>query len=102
MSDQRGNHEDNGLDALLGHLRDARGFRAENVARERLVGAIAERMAVLALREYGEYIDHLLVRPDEYRFLLDAVFGGADAAADRDRWAQIADHILRTLTAGDG
>jgi two-component system, chemotaxis family, CheB/CheR fusion protein len=62
-----------GLEHLLTHLRDTRGFDFTAYKRSTLVRRIGKRMAEVGVDSYTAYRDHLEVYPEEFAHLFNAI-----------------------------
>jgi len=62
-----------GLEHLLTHLRDTRGFDFTAYKRPTLVRRVGKRMAEVGVDSYTAYRDHLEVYPEEFTHLFNAI-----------------------------
>src|SRR6266487_619735 len=61
------------FEALLEHIREARGFDATVYKRSTLMRRTDRRMQDLGIENYGDYLDHLQAHPEEFDRLFDSI-----------------------------
>ena len=61
------------FEALLTHLKEARGFDFTGYKRSSLMRRVDRRMAQVSVSDYLEYLDYLQVHPDEFTALFNTI-----------------------------
>lgn len=61
------------FEALLDYLKRSRGFDFTGYKRASLCRRISKRMQLLQIESFGEYLDHLEVRPEEFAQLFNTI-----------------------------
>src|SRR4051812_28434988 len=94
-----------GLDALLEHLKQSRGFDFSGYKRPSLERRIRKRLAELGIDSYGDYQDHLEVNPNEFTELFDTILINVtsffrDAAAWEYLGSDIVPKLIETVPDG--
>jgi two-component system, chemotaxis family, CheB/CheR fusion protein len=87
-----------GLEALLNHLKQSRGFDFSGYKRRSLERRILKRMAEVELQDYSAYLDYLEANPSEFTDLFNTILINVtgffrDAAA----WDYIAGDVIPRL-----
>ena len=91
------------FEALLGYLRERRGFDFTGYKRPSLVRRVRRRMAEVDIDSFAEYQDHLEVHPDEFTPLFNTILINVTSFfRDRAAWDHLRDHLLPDLLAGAG
>ncbi|WP_240157283.1 CheR family methyltransferase [Pseudonocardia broussonetiae] len=91
---------DAGLEALLAHLRDTRGFDFTGYKRSSLSRRVARRMQEVGITDHGEYIDHLEMHAEEFTALFNTILINVTAFfRDPDSWDHLQKEILPGLLA---
>jgi two-component system, chemotaxis family, CheB/CheR fusion protein len=65
--------KDQGLESLLEHLRDARGFDFSGYKRATLARRIKKRMSEVGTDSYGDYVEYLEANPREFAELFNMI-----------------------------
>src|SRR3954447_11794138 len=87
-----------GLDALLAHLRDARGFDFTGYKPSSLQRRLRRRMDAVGTETYEEYLDHLQVHPDEFDHLFDTILINVTGFfRDPQSWDVVASHVIPAM-----
>ncbi|MGH3940641.1 MAG: CheR family methyltransferase [Pseudonocardiaceae bacterium] len=80
------------FEALLVHLKEARGFDFTGYKRSSLMRRVDRRMAQVGFSDYSEYLDHLQVKTDEFTELFNTILINVTSfLRDADAWG-----VLRT------
>jgi len=88
------------LDALLEHIRRARGFDFSGYKRPSLERRIRKRLDAVRLNTYSEYQDYLEANQAEYTQLFDTILINVTGFfRDKQAWDYVADEILPQLIA---
>jgi two-component system CheB/CheR fusion protein len=88
------------FEALLAHVKEARGFDFTGYKRSSVMRRVDRRMIQVGLRDYGEYLDYLQVHPDEFTTLFNTILINVTAFfRDADAWAALIDSVLPDLLA---
>ena len=88
------------LEALLDHLKRSRGFDFTGYKRSSLARRIQKRMLGLGLRKFGDYLDYLQVRPDEFPALFnDILINVTGFLRDSPSWGVLREEIIPRLVA---
>ncbi|MGH3931661.1 MAG: CheR family methyltransferase [Pseudonocardiaceae bacterium] len=83
---------DSDFEALLVHLKEARGFDFTGYKRSSLMRRVDRRMAQIGVADYSEYLDHLQVKSDEFTELFNTILINVTSFfRDADAWG-----VLRT------
>ena len=91
---------DAGLEALLGHLKAARGFDFTGYKRPSLERRIRKRMEEVGIADYGDYLEHLELHPDEFALLFDAILiNVTEFFRDPAAWQHLTTAVLPALLA---
>ncbi|HEY9871239.1 MAG TPA: CheR family methyltransferase, partial [Candidatus Obscuribacterales bacterium] len=93
MTDQSvGNGE---LEALLEHIRSARGFDFTGYKRSSLMRRVRKRMAQVGVQGFSDYMDYLEVHPEEFTNLFNTILINVTSFfRDPPAWDYLAEHIL--------
>src|SRR3954454_12911744 len=92
---------DASFEALLTHLHEQRGFDFTGYKRASLARRIDRRMSALGITGYDEYLDHLVVQPDEFSELFDTVLINVTSFfRDPESWAYLQEHLLTEVALG--
>jgi hypothetical protein len=59
-------NDEHGFERLLQHIRDDRGFDFTGYERTSLARRVGRRMDVVGLSRYDEYLDHLVLHPEQF------------------------------------
>ena len=86
------------LEALLRHIKEQRGFDFTGYKRASLARRVRRRMEAVELEGYEEYLDHLLVHPDEFTHLFNTILINVTGFyRDPDAWSYLQDELLPQL-----
>jgi two-component system CheB/CheR fusion protein len=95
--------DDRQFEALLDHLKESRGFDFTGYKRSSLMRRFGRRMAQIPVQEYSEYLDYLLVHPDEFTALFNMILINVTAFfRDPDAWEYLRTSVLEPLIAARG
>jgi two-component system, chemotaxis family, CheB/CheR fusion protein len=95
--------DDPAFEALLVHLRDARGFDFTGYKRASLTRRVERRMAQLGMTGHGEYLDHLEVHQAEFTALFNTILINVTAFfRDADAWEHLRTEVLAELLENKG
>jgi two-component system CheB/CheR fusion protein len=87
-----------GLEAVLDHIRDERGFDFTGYKRASLARRVRRRMESVGLESYEDYLDHLQVHPDEFTQLFNTILINVTSFfRDPDAWDYVREHIIPPL-----
>ncbi|GAA0805712.1 CheR family methyltransferase [Spirilliplanes yamanashiensis] len=88
------------FEALLTYLKEARGFDFTGYKRSSLMRRVGRRMTTLRIADYGEYLDHLQVHPDEFTALFNTVLINVTGFfRDAEAWDYLRAEVLEPLVA---
>jgi two-component system CheB/CheR fusion protein len=91
------------FEALLAYLREYRGFDFTGYKRASLIRRVDRRLAQLQIRDYGEYLDHLQVHPDEFESLFNTILiNVTEFFRDAETWTHLRVEVLPMLLVGKG
>src|SRR3954465_11425042 len=86
------------FEALLGYLKEARGFDFTGYKRSSLARRVRRRMTQGEVTDYGEYLDYLEVHPDEFTALFNTILINVTSFfRDPEAWDQLRQDILPTM-----
>jgi two-component system, chemotaxis family, CheB/CheR fusion protein len=89
---------DEDFEALLRHIKEERGFDFTGYKRASLQRRVQRRMEAIGLHGFEEYLDHLLVHPDEFTQLFNTILINVTGFfRDPDAWSYLADELLPTI-----
>jgi two-component system CheB/CheR fusion protein len=89
---------DPSFEALLGYVRDNRGFDFTGYKRASLMRRVEKRMHEVGLSDYDEYHDFLEVHPEEFTHLFNTILINVTSFfRDQSSWEYLADHVVRTI-----
>ena len=87
--------DDAGLEPLLRHIKEQRGFDFTGYKRASLARRVQRRMDAVGIRSYEEYLDFLLLHPDEFTQLFNTILINVTAFfRDPDAWDYLRDELL--------
>ncbi len=93
--DAEGSPHDAAFEALLEHVRSARGFDFTGYKRGSLRRRIDKRMEQVGIDDYSEYQDHLEVNPDEYVALFNTILINVTGFfRDPEAWDALRQHVV--------
>jgi two-component system CheB/CheR fusion protein len=91
------------LDILLDHLRRSRGFDFSGYKRPTLTRRIRKRMQDVGIDDFGAYLDHLEVHPDEITQLFNTILINVTAFfRDPAAWQYVAEEIVPQIISAKG
>ena len=89
---------DDDFEALLRHIKEQRAFDFTGYKRASLARRVQRRMEAVNLAGYDEYLDHLLVHPDEFTQLFNTILINVTAFyRDPDAWSYLQTELLPEL-----
>jgi two-component system CheB/CheR fusion protein len=90
--------EDPGLEALLDHLRESRGFDFSGYKRATLGRRIQKRMDEVSADGFAEYVDHLEANPREFSELFNTILINVTGFfRDPEAWQYLREEIVPEL-----
>ncbi|MFC5380598.1 CheR family methyltransferase [Aquipuribacter nitratireducens] len=88
------------LDALLVHIREARGFDFTGYKRASLERRLQRRMSVVGSTSYEDYLDRLLLDRDEFTALFDTLLINVTSFfRDTEAWQYLTESVVPDLLA---
>jgi two-component system CheB/CheR fusion protein len=94
---------DPSFEALLLHLKEARGFDFTGYKRSSLMRRVDRRLTQVGVAEYGEYLDYLQVHPDEFAALFNTILINVTGFfRDPDAWEYLRTHALPSMLEDRG
>ncbi len=91
---------DRHFEELLGHLKEARGFDFTGYKRSSLMRRVNRRMAQVRIADYGDYLDHLQVHPDEFTALFNTILINVTSFfRDPEAWDHLREEVLEPMVA---
>jgi two-component system, chemotaxis family, CheB/CheR fusion protein len=94
----RSEEESPGLDALLEHIKQSRGFDFSGYKRPSLERRIRRRLAELGIESYTDYQDYLEVNPDEFTDLFDTILINVTSFfRDAEAWEHLGSEVVPKL-----
>jgi two-component system CheB/CheR fusion protein len=92
---------DSQFEALLGYLKESRGFDFTGYKRSSLSRRFSRRMSQVEATDYGEYLDYLQVHPDEFTALFNTILINVTSFfRDPEAWDYLRAEVLEPLVAG--
>lgn len=89
---------DDGFEALLSHIKEQRSFDFTGYKRASLARRVQRRMEAVGVTDYDEYLDRLLVNPDEFTQLFNTILINVTAFfRDADAWTYLQQELLPDL-----
>jgi two-component system, chemotaxis family, CheB/CheR fusion protein len=89
---------DDDFEALLRHIKEQRAFDFTGYKRASLARRVQRRMEAVGLQGYDEYLDHLIVHPDEFTQLFNTILINVTGFfRDPDAWAYLQEELLPEL-----
>ena len=86
------------LDALLDHLKQARGFDFTGYKRATLERRVQKRMDAVGTPSYEAYLDHLELHPDEFALLFNTILINVTGFfRDPPAWEFVAQDVVPRL-----
>ncbi len=94
---------DEAFEALLGYMRDSRGFDFTGYKRTSLVRRVRHRMDAAGVETYEEYLDVLQARSDEFSALFNTILINVTSFfRDPPAWDSLKDEVIPALLAERG
>jgi two-component system, chemotaxis family, CheB/CheR fusion protein len=94
---------DEGFEAILGHLKETRGFDFTGYKRSSLMRRVRRRMAQVGIEGYTDYLDHLQVNTDEFTRLFNTILINVTAFfRDPDAWDYLRSEVVPMILAERG
>ena len=91
---------DTGFESLLQHVKEQRGFDFTGYKRASLERRVQRRMSALGIDSYDDYLDHLLVHPDEFTGLFNTILINVTSFfRDIEAWDYLREHVVPDLLA---
>ncbi|MEU4692733.1 CheR family methyltransferase [Actinoplanes sp. NPDC023714] len=91
---------DPNFEALLGYLKESRGFDFTGYKRSSLMRRVNRRMSQVETSDYQEYLDYLQVHPDEFTALFNTILINVTAFfRDADAWEYLRTDVLEPMVA---
>ena len=92
--------EDSGLQALLDHIKEQRGFDFTGYKRTSLERRIRKRMQAVGINSFAEYTDYLEVHPDEFGELFNTILINVTSFfRDPPVWEYLASDVIPRVLA---
>ena len=93
--------DDDDFLALLRHIKEQRGFDFTGYKRASLVRRVQRRMSMVGLPTYEEYLDRLMLQPEEFKELFDTTLINVTSFfRDADAWEHLREELLPPLLKG--
>ena len=90
--------EDAGLEPLLRHIKEQRGFDFTGYKRASLARRVKRRMDAVDIGTYEEYLDFLIVHPEEFTHLFNTILINVTAFfRDPDAWDYLHKELLAPM-----
>jgi two-component system CheB/CheR fusion protein len=87
--------DDAGLEPLLQHIKEQRGFDFTGYKRASLARRVQRRLDAVQIKTYEEYLDFLILNPDEFTQLFNTILINVTAFfRDADAWDYLREHML--------
>ncbi|WP_182526491.1 CheR family methyltransferase [Nocardioides dongkuii] len=84
-----------GLEAVLVHIKEQRGFDFTGYKRASLARRVQRRMDAVGIESHDAYLDHLTVHPDEFTELFNTILINVTAFfRDPDAWQYLQEELL--------
>src|SRR5262245_40137136 len=89
---------DEDFEALLRHIKEQRGFDFTGYKRASLQRRVQRRMEAIGVGGHEEYLDHLLMHPDEFTQLFNTILINVTGFfRDPDAWAYLSEELLPVI-----
>lgn len=86
------------FEALLGYLKESRGFDFTGYKRSSLMRRVSRRMTQVGAGDHQEYLDYLQVHPDEFTLLFNTILINVTAFfRDPEAWEYLSSEVLRPM-----
>jgi two-component system, chemotaxis family, CheB/CheR fusion protein len=90
--------EESGLEPLLRHIKEQRGFDFTGYKRASLARRVTRRMDAVGMTSYEEYLDYLILHPDEFTQLFNTILINVTGFfRDVDAWDYLRDEVLSPM-----
>ncbi|KAA9153895.1 PAS domain S-box protein [Amycolatopsis acidicola] len=100
MSDQKELDFDEGFEAILDYVKEARGFDFTGYKRSSLMRRVGRRMTQVGIAGYPEYLDYLQVNADEFAALFNTILINVTSFfRDDDAWDYLRSDVIPMLLA---
>ncbi|MFD7654812.1 CheR family methyltransferase [Actinosynnema sp. NPDC059797] len=94
---------DSKFEAVLKHLKEARGFDFTGYKRTSLARRVRRRMAQVGIDDFGDYTDLLQVNPEEFDALFNTILiNVTDFFRDAEAWEHVRADVIPLLLAERG
>jgi two-component system CheB/CheR fusion protein len=91
---------DDAFAALLTHIKEQRGFDFTGYKPASLQRRVKRRLDALSIESYEDYLDHLLVHPDEFTALFNTILiNVTDFFRDPEAWTYLREEVVPELLA---
>ncbi len=88
------------FEALLGYLKESRGFDFTGYKRSSLMRRVSRRMTQIGVGGHQDYVDHLQVHPDEFASLFNTILINVTGFfRDADAWEYLRAQVVEPLVA---
>jgi two-component system CheB/CheR fusion protein len=95
--------ETEGVEPLVEHLRDERGFDFSGYKRASLERRLARRLAAVGVTSYREYVDYLQVHPEEFTLLFNNILINVTSFfRDTDTWDFLRTEVVPAIIRAKG
>jgi two-component system CheB/CheR fusion protein len=92
--------ENTKFEALLDYLKRSRGFDFMGYKRSSLMRRVIKRMQMVAIEDYGDYLDYLEVHPEEFAHLFNTILINVTAFyRDEAAWEYLAQNVIPKILA---
>ncbi|HEX7551104.1 MAG TPA: chemotaxis protein CheR, partial [Candidatus Methylomirabilis sp.] len=89
------------FEALLGHIKQSRGFDFSGYKRQSLMRRFQRRVAAVQAAGFAEYQDYLEVHPEEFAQLFNTILINVTAFfRDEAAWEYLAQEIVPKILVG--
>jgi two-component system, chemotaxis family, CheB/CheR fusion protein len=89
------------FEVLLDYLKRVRGFDFTGYKQSSLMRRVNRRMQTIGLEDYGDYLDHLEVHPEEFQHLFNTLLINVTSfLRDRSAWEYLNRNIIPQIAAG--
>jgi two-component system CheB/CheR fusion protein len=97
------NETNRGFEILLDYLRDNRGFDFTGYKRSSLARRVHKRMSMVGIENFGDYMDHMEVHPEEFSFLFNTILINVTTFfRDKPAWDYLAKEIIPQIIGEHG
>jgi two-component system, chemotaxis family, CheB/CheR fusion protein len=96
-------HETDDLEPLLAYLKRSRGFDLTAYKRSTLARRVQKRLQTVGIDSYGDYVDYLEVRPEEFALLFNTILINVTSFfRDAQTWECLRDEVVPRIVASKG